>query len=186
MTKPPNTPISHQAVLIRQLGEEIHGLDWQAPLCAAIGVSPRSMRRWVSGEDPIPRGVLVDIHRHAEARWTPIKYFDDELAKLLSNEILDPLQPVPNGSLLPDSHGLAFAMKTGAGRAIRCYIRREVLDDRVKTNPFAKVTKYFSDHADAFYVAAQRKFDAGDYDDAGIVISNVDVLDLDLPDERWQ
>lgn len=178
--------IPHQSLLLRQIGEAMYGTDWQSPLCGAIGVSPRSMRRWAAGTDAIPRGVLVDIHRHAEARWVPIKYFDEEIVKLLSEEVSDPLRPLPDAKLMPDMRGLAFAMQTGAGRAIRCYIRREVLDDRVGSNPFAKVTKYFSDHAEAFYTAAQRKFDDGDYDGAGIQIGNIDVVDLDLPDERMR
>jgi len=173
------------AILLRQIGEQLYGRNWQTPLSAAIGVSDRSMRRWVSGDDDIPRGVWADIHRHAEARWLPIKYFDDEVVRLLNSEISDPLQPIANTSPTQDGHGLSFAMQTGKGRPIHCYILREVLDDRVSSTPFKRVLDYFRDYAIVFYSVAQRKFDAGKYENGVIEISNRDVIGLALPDIRF-
>lgn len=106
--------------------------------------------------------------------------------RLLNSEISDPLQPIENTSPMPDGHGLSFAMQTGKGRPIRCYILREVLDDRVSSNPFKRVVDYFRDYANVFYSVAQRKFDAGKYENSVIEISNRDVIGLDLPDIRFR
>ena len=40
--------------LLKRVGEFIYGEQWQAPLARDLGVSERSMRRWVAGTDEIP------------------------------------------------------------------------------------------------------------------------------------
>lgn len=183
--KPQNPNISSvEPLLLRQVGEALYGSNWQTPLCAAIGVSDRSVRRWVAGQDEMPRGVWHDIHRAARETADKISFFDNAIVELFGFDISEPLEPVPNSALLPDGHGLVFAMQTSKGRPVRCYIRREVLDDRIPYGPFSNVAKYFSDHSEAFYAIAQRKFDEGDYDGGLIEISNADVEGLDLPDVR--
>lgn len=177
--------LNSNALLLRQIGETLFGETWPNELSSAIGVSDRSMRRWSAGTDVIPHGVLRDIHWLAESRWTNIKYFDDELVKLMmESEISGALTPTPNAIPQPDQYGIFFTMQTDAGRPVRCYVRREVLDDRVRSDRFIKVLDYFREHADVFYGVAQRKFDAGEYDGDIIAISNDDVADLDLPDIR--
>jgi hypothetical protein len=42
-------------------GEVLFGERWQAPLAGALGVSERTMRRWVAGTSPVPDGVWADI-----------------------------------------------------------------------------------------------------------------------------
>ena len=49
-------------------GRAIHGDDWQSPMARALGVNGRHLRRWVSGDRPIPAWVddaLVEILNQA-------------------------------------------------------------------------------------------------------------------------
>src|SRR5271169_6774109 len=126
MTSPRETPHIH---LLRQVGEALYGAQWQADLSRDIGVSDRSVRRWLAGTDAVPEGVWRDIHIHAEARWRTIKYFDEEIVRLLSV-----LHPIPNTQPRLDTWWLEFVMRTVAGRHVVCRIRREVFDDRVPAN----------------------------------------------------
>lgn len=38
----------------RAMSLGLYGHDWQSPLARALGVTPRSVRRWASGEVPVP------------------------------------------------------------------------------------------------------------------------------------
>lgn len=169
------------AVLLRQIGEALYGAEWQTPLSQAVGVSDRSVRRWAAGTDEVPPGVWHDIHRHAYARWATIRYFDEEIERVLQSSVP---QPIPNSEPKPAMLGLHFALHTAQGRPVRCFISREVLDDRVPRNPAVHVLNYFRNYADVFYRVAQRKFDAGQIDGGVISISNADVVGEELPDIR--
>ena len=170
-----------ESLLLRQIGEVLFGSSWQAELSKLVNVSDRSMRRWASGEDHIPPGIWREIHEYAQGQWQTIKYFDEELIKLVN---ASQLQPIPNSRLLPDSWGLHFALHTKDGRPVRCFLSREVLDDRVSSNPFKNILDYFQEYALTFCHVAQRKYDADDIENGVITIRNIDVEDQDLPDVR--
>jgi hypothetical protein len=182
MTSQNPANLNPDAILLRQIGEELYGPTWQADLSRAIGVSDRSMRRWAAGTDEIPEGAWSDIHNHAYARWAPIKYFDDEIVTRLSKP--EKLYPIPNTKPLREFLGLHFALHTLKGRTVRCFIHREVLDDRVPRYPLEATSEYFKRHAEIFYRVAERKFNAGEFSDNQITISNEDVAAEELPDIR--
>ena len=47
--------------MLTTIGEALYGLRWQTQLAIDVGVSDRTVRRWVSGED-VPRlGILLDL-----------------------------------------------------------------------------------------------------------------------------
>ena len=51
-------------------GHAVFGNDWQSPMARALGVGGRHLRRWVSGERPVPAWVnaaLVGILKEAAA-----------------------------------------------------------------------------------------------------------------------
>ena len=182
MTLPGETPHNH---LLRQVGEALYGVQWHSDLSRDIGVSERSIRRWLAGTDAVPKGVWQDIHLHAELRWMTIKYFDEEIVELLKGRSTI-LRPIPNTQPRLDSWGLEFVMQTDANPQVQCLIRREVFSDRVRFDAAIHTLNYFRDHADAFYRMAQRKFDANDLDNAGrIIIANADAAAEQLPDLRW-
>jgi hypothetical protein len=171
-----------EALLLRQVGEVLFGASWQTALAEQISVSDRSMRRWASGEDEIPPGVWRDIHYHAQSQHLTIKYFDEEILRVLKDTRL---WPIPNTEPRPDIWGLYFTLATTRGRPIRCLVRREVLDDRVSFPPMNRMLDFFKDHAEVFYRVAQRKFDASEIDDGNLIsISNDDVENEGLPDIR--
>lgn len=47
---------------ISQCGIALYGEYWVGALSQELGVSDRSLRRWVNGTVPIPDGVWRDIH----------------------------------------------------------------------------------------------------------------------------
>lgn len=48
---------------LEAVGRVLYGPRWQTDLAADLGVTYRTMRRWVSGESPIPGGVEADLRR---------------------------------------------------------------------------------------------------------------------------
>lgn len=52
--------------LLRQVGEAVHGRQWQTPLAGSLGISDRHLRKWIAGDRPIPADLLktlVDLLR---------------------------------------------------------------------------------------------------------------------------
>lgn len=183
MTPQNPSNLTPDAILLRQVGEELYGATWQADLSRAIGVSDRTLRRWAgSSTDEVPEGVWLDIHRLAEARWVPLKYFDEEIQARLKRT--EKLFPIPNSKVLRAHLGLHFALHTEKGRTVRCFVTREVMDDRVPRHPVEATLKYFQDHASIFYRIAEEKYNAGDIAGDLISISNADVVGEVLPDIR--
>jgi hypothetical protein len=170
------------ALLLRQIGEVLYGASWQTAFSERLNVSDRSLRRWASGEDEIPPGVWREIHHLADSQRLTLEYLAPQIISILED---NELHPIPNTRPMPDCWGLHFALATARGRPVRCFIRREVLDDRVSYRQMKNVFDYFRDHADVFYRAAQRKFDYGEMGDGNLIlIGNDDVRGEDLPDIR--
>jgi hypothetical protein len=184
MTPQNPSNLSLDAILLRQIGEALYGPGWQAELSRDISVSDRSMRRWAAGTDEIPEGVWRDIHLHAEARWRPIQYFDEEIVKRLNRP--EVLRPIKDGQAVRAFLGLHFALHTSKARTVRCFVDREVLDDRVPREPLSHTLEYFKKYAEVFYRVAERKYNAGDIYADLISISNADVAAENLPDIRTQ
>lgn len=53
---------------LRQAGVTMFGEQWQTPLAEALGVSDRTMRRWISGRFPIPPDIRGRIAAAIGAR----------------------------------------------------------------------------------------------------------------------
>ena len=146
----------------------------KSALSERLNVSDRSMRRWASGEDEIPPGVWREIHHLADSQRLTLEYLAPQIVPILQD---NKLHPIPNTQPMPDTWGLHFALATSRGRPVRCFIRREVLDDRVSYQQMKNVLDYFKDHSDVFYRVAQRKFDDGEIGDGNLIsIGNGDVL----------
>lgn len=48
--------------LLQQAGEALYGPHWQTELASKLGVTYRTMRRWVSGSHAIPSGIWPEIN----------------------------------------------------------------------------------------------------------------------------
>lgn len=175
--------VSPDAFLLRQIGETLYGSGWQAGLANILGVSDRSVRAWASGEQPVPPGVWHDIYGHTESLRGLLDYYNREVSQRLGES---ELQRIPNASPVPDMWGLHFALRTGSGRPVRCFIAREVLADRVNfpNVPFKATADYFEKHFDTFHRVAQRKYLEGDLERGMIVIREADLELEDLPHIR--
>lgn len=47
--------------LLRRVGAALYGSRWQAALAGDLGVNDRTMRRWVSGEWPVPDRAWAEL-----------------------------------------------------------------------------------------------------------------------------
>ena len=54
--------------LLREIGEALDGPSWQTPLAARLGVTVRTVQRWVSGERGIPDGLAGELVPHLEVK----------------------------------------------------------------------------------------------------------------------
>jgi hypothetical protein len=71
-----------QHELLRHVGERLFGGQWQGQVCAIIGVSDRSLRRWLSGAEPIPSGVWSDILRVIQSQWVDLRELEYQVRDL--------------------------------------------------------------------------------------------------------
>jgi hypothetical protein len=46
---------------LRLVGQTLYGPSWRAALAEALQVSPRTIRRWSTGEFPIPENVAGEL-----------------------------------------------------------------------------------------------------------------------------
>lgn len=53
---------------LRALGLALYGYEWQSPLARALGVTPRSVRFWASGQRPVPPPLVEKIAALTGAR----------------------------------------------------------------------------------------------------------------------
>jgi hypothetical protein len=67
--------------LLAQCGEALWGPRWQTDMAEALGVSDRTVRRWVAG-GRIPPGVFVDLIRIASERSAYLDQLADEMRQV--------------------------------------------------------------------------------------------------------
>ena len=49
--------------LLVEAGEALYGSRWQSDMSRALGVSDRTVRRWVADSSAVPAGVYLDLLR---------------------------------------------------------------------------------------------------------------------------
>lgn len=47
--------------LLVSAGEALYGPQWQTAIAADLGVTSRTVRRWLAGEWPVPDDALIDL-----------------------------------------------------------------------------------------------------------------------------
>jgi predicted transcriptional regulator len=65
--------------LLREAGEALYGPRWQSEMAKAVGVTDRTVRRWVAGADKLPSGVAFDLWRLCEDRMLLLDVVRDRL-----------------------------------------------------------------------------------------------------------
>lgn len=71
---------------MRRVGEAIYGPSWQTPLSEALGVAPRSVRYWASGERTPPDGARADLAALCRARAQTLNQIASEMEAGLKDE----------------------------------------------------------------------------------------------------
>lgn len=78
MTREHNTDAGAASVrLLARVGAALYGRQWQCELARALDVSDRSVRYWLAGAHPIPRGVWADLLRAIADRRTALSGLGD-------------------------------------------------------------------------------------------------------------
>lgn len=65
--------------LLIECGQALYGQQWQSALARDLGVSDRTMRRWVAGTHPLPEGVRADLRRLCVARGAQLRELASKL-----------------------------------------------------------------------------------------------------------
>ncbi|MBW4985063.1 hypothetical protein KZZ07_21190 [Mameliella sp. CS4] len=53
---------------ITRTGEALYGARWQTPLAEDLKTSDRTVRRWISGQNEVPWGVMAELRGLLMAR----------------------------------------------------------------------------------------------------------------------
>lgn len=67
------------AATLRAVGNALYGPSWRKPMWDALGVSERTMRRWLAGEFDIPDGVWGDLHALCLCRIVELTAWQEKL-----------------------------------------------------------------------------------------------------------
>lgn len=62
--------------LLRWAGEALYGPRWQTGLAVALDVADRTVRRWISGQSPVPESVVAELDNllaHREAHIASVR-----------------------------------------------------------------------------------------------------------------
>lgn len=69
--------------ILEKVGVACFGNAWQTDLAKALTVNSRTVRRWASGEAPIPKNIRNELLALLEARAHEIDMTRDELISAL-------------------------------------------------------------------------------------------------------
>ncbi len=72
------------APLLEKAGQALYGPRWQTELARIVGVSDRTMRRWLASPHDIPVGVWRDIDAALLERGMAIERVRNELARAMA------------------------------------------------------------------------------------------------------
>lgn len=64
---------------IERFGRLLYGDRWQTELARDMGVNDRTVRRWHSGETPVPDGVWGEIHALVQDRKAEFEEAESDL-----------------------------------------------------------------------------------------------------------
>jgi hypothetical protein len=84
MNDPLPSMFDHRGMLM-QVGEALYGDRWQSDLSRAIGVSDRTMRRWIADPHEIPEGVWREISNLMLQRMVALENLRNEMNRYAFN-----------------------------------------------------------------------------------------------------
>lgn len=83
---------------LRRTGEALYGSLWQSALARDLGITDRSMRRWLAGEHAIAADALGKLQQLVIARKDRLSALSNELAKKSAQSRKKPLAKHPDRS----------------------------------------------------------------------------------------
>jgi len=57
---------------LAEIGRALYGGRWQSDMADALGVDRRTVRRWMTGDYPVPPRAVADLRAMLETRATEI------------------------------------------------------------------------------------------------------------------
>ena len=66
-------------LLLVEVGGALYGARWQSELARNLGVSDRTVRRWVAGTSEVPSGLCRDLLRLTQERAGVLEALADRL-----------------------------------------------------------------------------------------------------------
>lgn len=68
--------------LLAQCGQALYGPAWQSALARDLGVSDRTVRRWVAGSSAAPRGINAELLRLIRQRAVDLRVIEASIHRL--------------------------------------------------------------------------------------------------------
>lgn len=68
--------------LLVEAGEALYGPQWQTAMARDVGVSDRTVRRWVAGTSEVPAGLYMDLLRLTQERAAVLDALGPRLQEL--------------------------------------------------------------------------------------------------------
>ncbi len=72
--------MASDVALFARIGSALYGPQWQQSLARTLGVSGRSVRYWVAGDHPIPRGVWAELRGIVERQHSDLASLLEEIS----------------------------------------------------------------------------------------------------------
>lgn len=70
--------------LLGRVGEALYGPRWQSELARVFAVNDRTVRRWVSGDSPVPPGIIGQLVEQLEDRQDAVADLLEQIRRLPS------------------------------------------------------------------------------------------------------
>lgn len=67
---------------LTRTGEALYGARWQTRLAGDLRTTDRTMRRWVSGENEVPWGVMAELRGLLMARGVTINAIIEDMREI--------------------------------------------------------------------------------------------------------
>lgn len=67
--------------LLSDCGQALYGPRWQTDLAGDLGVSDRTLRRWIAGDGDVPPGIWMDLLRITQERAMALDALADRLRR---------------------------------------------------------------------------------------------------------
>jgi predicted transcriptional regulator len=72
--------------LLRRAGEALYGPQWRRAIAADLGITDRTIRRWIAGSFPIPAAVALELANICRGHCVAIEGIEAQMRGLSSSK----------------------------------------------------------------------------------------------------